>query len=82
VHQIVVADIALDELRRIRHCPTEPGCQIVEHENVFAGVEQLERHMAADKAGAACDQDAHGTTPRAWTSCNSLLAIGNRLRDF
>ncbi len=58
-HEVMVADIALDELRRVRHRPAEPGRQIVENDNVLAGVEQLEHHMAADEASSTRDQNAH-----------------------
>ncbi len=46
----MVADIAFDELRLVRHRPAEPGREIVENDNVLAGVEQLEHHVAADEA--------------------------------
>ncbi len=57
--QRLVADVALDETRPVRHRPAEPGRQIVEHHDLLAGVEQLEHHVAADIAGAAGDQNAH-----------------------
>ena len=42
-----------------RHRPAEPGREIVEDDDIFASIEQLEHHMAADIAGAACDQNTH-----------------------
>ena len=50
-------------------------------ENLFAGIEQLEHHMASDEAGAAGDQDTHEPTSKLWR-CTRLLAIRKRLRDF
>ncbi len=70
---IMVAGIALDEFRLSRNGPSEPRRQIVENENVLAGVEQLEHHMAADIAGPAGDQNAH-RTPSA-SGCNSPPVI-------
>ena len=74
-HEVMVADIAFDELGFVRHRPAEPGRQIVENDDVLAGIEQLEHHMAADEASPTRDQNTHGTTlPQ--PVCNSLLAIG------
>ena len=81
-HKVMVADIALDELRLVGHGPAEPGRQIVENENVLAGVEKLKRHVAADKARPTRDQNAHQATFSTAIVCNSSLAIGKRLRDF
>ena len=58
-HEVMIADIALDELRFGRHCPAKPRRQIVDNENVLAGIEQLKHHMAADEASAARDEHTH-----------------------
>ena len=49
--------IALDEPRLGRDRPVEAGRQIVEHDDVLAGIDELPDHVAADIAGAAGDQD-------------------------
>ena len=59
----LIADIALDELGRIGHRPAEAGRQIVEHDHILAGVEQLEHHMAADEARPARDQNSSCDQP-------------------
>ena len=77
--KIAVAGIARDEFVVCRDRPAESGGQIVENDDVLAGIEQSEHHMAADIARPARDQNTHGTTlPHG----NSSLAIGSRLREF
>ena len=44
-----------------RDRPAEAGREIVEDDDLLAGVEQLPDHVAADIAGAAGDQNAHAT---------------------
>ena len=72
----MVADIAFDELGLIRHRPAEAGRQIVENDDVLAGVEQLEHHMAADEAGPARDQNTHAINLTTRPFAIRLLAIG------
>jgi hypothetical protein len=36
------------------------GREIIEHDDVFAGVNQLTDHVTADVAGAAGNEDRHG----------------------
>ncbi len=80
-HEVVVADIAFNELGAIRHGPAEARGKIVEDEHVLTGVEQLERHVTANEAGPAGNQNAHDLrSPQ--SICNSLLAIAKRLKDF
>ncbi len=57
-HQRLVADVALDERRRIRDGPAEAGAKVVDHHHFAPGVEQRKHRMAADIAGAAGDE--HG----------------------
>jgi hypothetical protein len=57
--EVVVAHVALDELRFRRHRPAEAGRKIVDDEDVLSGVEQLEHHMAADEAGPTRDEHTH-----------------------
>ena len=57
--QILIADVADDERGTRRDRPAEAGRQVVEDDDLLAGVEQLEHHVAADVAGSAGDQDAH-----------------------
>ena len=54
-----VAEIADHQLGAVGHRPGEPGRQIVEDDDVLARVQEAERHMAADVAGAAGHQNAH-----------------------
>ena len=58
-HEVMISDIALDELRLGRYRPAKPRRQIVDNENVLAGIEQLEHHMAADEASATRDEHTH-----------------------
>ena len=58
-HEVLIADIALDELRLGRHRPAEPGRKIVEDQYVLAGIDQLESHMAADESGPTRDENTH-----------------------
>ncbi len=72
-HEVMVAGIARYKLDVLRHRPPESGRQIVENDDVLAGIAQREHHMAADVARPTRDQNTHGTTlPHG----NSLLAIG------
>ena len=64
VEQDAVADIADDQLGLRRHRPIEAGGQVVENDDPLAASDQLQNHMAADKAGAAGDQNAHAAQPR------------------
>ena len=57
--QLLVADVADDERGVLRHGPAEAGRQIVEDDDLLAGVQKLENHMAADIAGAARHQNGH-----------------------
>ena len=54
-----VAGVADDELCARGHGPCEAGRKIVENHDQFASVDEAQRHMAADIAGAAGDQYAH-----------------------
>ena len=58
-----VADVADDEPRLWRHRPVEAGRQAVEDHDLFACVEQLPHHVAADIAGASGHQDGHSDDP-------------------
>jgi hypothetical protein len=58
-HEVMIADIALDELRLGRDRPAKSRRQIVENENVLACIEQLKHHMAADEASATRDEHTH-----------------------
>ncbi len=58
-HEIVVAEIADDQRRLVGHGPAKAGREIVEHDDLLAGVEQFQRHVAADVAGAARHEYGH-----------------------
>ena len=55
----LVADVAGDELRLRRDRPAEAGREIVEDDDLLAGIDQLPDHVTADVAGAAGDEHAH-----------------------
>jgi hypothetical protein len=46
----IFADIALNELRMVWHCPPETGRQIVEDNDIFPRIEQCKNHVAADES--------------------------------
>src|SRR5450432_2820241 len=58
-HKGLIPAIADDKRRALRNGPIEPGRQIVEHDDALAGVGEGMRHVAADVAGAAGDQNGH-----------------------
>ena len=55
-HQRMIADIADDEFAGGDRLP-EALAEIVEDDDLLAGLAQLPHHVAADVAGAAGDQD-------------------------
>ena len=57
-HEILIPHVADDERRLGRHHPPKASRQIVENHNLFAGLDELENHMAADVAGPARNQDS------------------------
>ena len=57
--QAAVAKIADRERRRFRNRPGEPGREVVDDDDLLAGVDQSQRHVTADIAGAAGNQNAH-----------------------
>ncbi len=63
VEKDTVADIADDELRLGSNRPIEAGRQVVEDDDALAATDKLIHHVAADKAGAPGDQNAHDTNP-------------------
>jgi hypothetical protein len=60
-HARLISNIADDERRARRHRPVEAGGQIIEHHGLLSGFEEGVNHVAADVAGAARDQDCHGS---------------------
>ncbi len=61
--QRLVAGLADDERHAFGDGPVEARRQIVEHDHALAGIDELIDHVAADIAGAACDQDCHVGQP-------------------
>ena len=59
----LVAEIADDQFGLRRHGGAPPGREIVEHDHVFAGVDQFMGHMGPDIAGAAGHEDGHVSPP-------------------
>jgi len=59
----VVADVALDQLDRIRnvrrHLAVDLRVERVEHDDVVASLEQLLDEVRANEARTACDQSLH-----------------------
>ncbi len=62
-HQCRIAEIAFNKDRARRYRPAEPGRQVVEHHDAFAGIEQGQNHVTADIAGAPRNQNAHDQAP-------------------
>ena len=58
-HEILIPHVADDERRLSRHRPPEPRRQVVEDDDLLAGLDELENHVAADVAGPARNQDSH-----------------------
>ena len=61
--EIGIGDVGDDERRPRRDGPAEPGRQVVDDDDLFASIQKLQHHVAADVAGAACNQHAHGCNP-------------------
>ena len=61
--QGLIADIAFDELGLSRHRPGQAGREVVEHDRLLAGIEQLERHVATDVPSSARHKNAHSSDP-------------------
>src|SRR6202044_3146733 len=61
--QLRVARVAGDELGPFGDAPGEARGKIVENDDGLAGIEEAERHMATDIAGAAGHQNAHYPAP-------------------
>ena len=57
--EALVAKIALDEGGLRWHGPSEPGRQVVEHDDALAGVQQGQHHVSADVAGPTRHKNAH-----------------------
>ncbi len=75
--QFGVAEIADHEFRRFRNRPGEARRQIVENDHLLARVEKTQNHVAADIAGAACDQNRHFrlAMPRGSRHFNKIASI-------
>ncbi len=58
--QRLVASVADHEWRTLGHSPVVAGGKVIEHDDGFAGIEQLKNHVAADVAGSAGNEDRHG----------------------
>jgi hypothetical protein len=59
VQQFFIADVAFHQPRLGRDRPPVPGREIIQDDDVFAGIRECQNHMAADIACAARDQDTH-----------------------
>ena len=59
-NQRLVAGVADDERRTFRYRPVVTGGKVIEYDDGFSGIEQLEHHVAADKASSAGNEDRHG----------------------
>jgi hypothetical protein len=58
-----IAKITDNEFRWVLHSGTKAGRQIIENDNLFAGVEKCQHHMAADIARTSSYQNRHAVTP-------------------
>ena len=59
----LVAGLTDNERHAFGNGPAMSGGKIVEHDDTFAGIDQLMHHLAADITSAAGDQDCHGLRP-------------------
>ena len=57
--QGLVAHVAFDEGGALRDRPGQAGGKVVEYNHRLAGIQQLERHVAADVSGSAGHENAH-----------------------
>ena len=73
--QRLVAGFADDQRHALGDGPVVARRQIVEHNHALAGIGELMDHVAADIAGAACDQDCHVGQPYS-KSVNTTLGDG------
>ena len=55
----LIAGVTDDERRALCYRPIETGCEVVEHHDALAGIDQCVDHVASDIAGTAGDQDRH-----------------------
>ena len=85
--QVLVAEVSDHEPNRVGHGRAEAGREVVDHDDLFAGIEQSQHHVAADVAGAPRDQDGHPATsrsfsgdPLAFKGAPPMLGILARLR--
>ena len=58
-HQSLVTTFAFIEGHALGHGPAKAGGEIIQNHGLFARVQKLQNHMAADIAGAPCHQNAH-----------------------
>ena len=57
--QSLVAKVANDQGHALGYGPAKAGGEIIQNHGLFARVQKLQNHMAADIAGAPCHQNAH-----------------------
>src|SRR5205807_2745997 len=81
VHERRVADIAENEFGRVLDRRAEPCRKIVENDNIFAGIEEGQHHMAADIACPACHQNRHAVT-RPRKRFTILAQLGAKLLSY
>ena len=70
--EVLIADIALDELGLARHGLRQARGKVVENDGSLAGVQELESHMAADVSRPAGHKNCHLLSPF-WRKCRRLL---------
>jgi hypothetical protein len=78
-HERLIAGFADDERYARGNGPTMPGREIIEYD-ALAGIGQRINHLAADKAGAAGDQNRHGCRLANSLGCD-CAAIGFAYTD-
>ena len=74
-HRAHVPGIAHDQRDRLRDRPAKAGGEVVDHDHALARIDERVDHVAADIAGAAGDEDGHGSGRLEW-----LMAVGLQLR--
>jgi len=56
-HQVLIGGVAEDKWHVLGDGPVKASRQIVEYNDLFAGIGQLKDHVTADVAGTASYQD-------------------------
>ena len=75
-HEVLVADVAERERGLRRDRPAKSRRQVVEHDDLLAGVDEFENHVAADITGAARHKYRHRRVSAPFAAGRRLHAGG------